>query len=65
LTMRRSVEHILNDAYDGLVRQDEFGDIDGQPVQTFLGYACEPDGDGEVEEHFRLLDVNYTNYNLQ
>jgi hypothetical protein len=53
------------DGDDGLVLQDEFGDIDGQPVLTFTGYACEPDGDGEVEEHFCLLDVKYTNYNLQ
>jgi hypothetical protein len=45
------------DGDNGLVLQDEFGDIDGEPVLTFTGYECEPDGGGEVEEHFCLLDV--------
>jgi hypothetical protein len=48
------------DGDNGLVLQDVFGDIDGKPVLTFTGYACEPDGDGNVEDHFCLLIVEYT-----
>jgi hypothetical protein len=47
------------DGDDGLVLQDEFGEVDGEPVLTFTGYACEPDDDGDVEEHLCFLDVEY------
>jgi hypothetical protein len=47
------------DGDDGLVLQDEFGDLNGKPVMTFTGYACEPDDDGDVEEHLCFLDVEY------
>jgi hypothetical protein len=48
------------DGDDGLVLQDVFGEIDGEPVLTFTGYTCEPDGDGDVEEYFCFLDVEYS-----
>jgi hypothetical protein len=47
------------DGDDGLVLQDEFGDLDGKPVLTFTGYACESDSDGDVEEHSCFLVVEY------
>ena len=58
-----SVDEFTNDSSfdgdDGLVLQDEFGDLNGKPVMTFTGYACEPDDDGDVEEHLCFLDVEY------
>jgi hypothetical protein len=37
-----------------------FDEIDGTPVLTFAGCAYETDGDGNVEAHFCLLDVEFT-----
>jgi hypothetical protein len=48
------------DGDDCLVLQDEFGEVNGEPVLTLTGYACEPDDDGDIEKHFCLLAVEYT-----
>jgi hypothetical protein len=36
-----------------------FDEIDRTPVLTFAGCAYEPDGDGNVEDRFCLLDMEY------
>jgi hypothetical protein len=48
------------DGDTGLVLKDELGDIDGEPVLAFTGYSCDADDDGNVEDHFCFLDVEYT-----
>jgi hypothetical protein len=36
-----------------------FGEVKGMPVLTFTGYSCEPDDNGDVEEHLCLWVVEY------